>query len=132
MLTPEARHLVKVADLDALEHLARQAGDEIDISAAYDDTLMALDQRAKLPPEVVLDWGARYLAWARSVPDRDGLPFFGTTDWARRLLERAVTAGRRELALSVAEAVLASYLPLEQERPWWQKQRHQLAATPDT
>ena len=132
MLTPEARHLVKVADLDALEHLARQASDKIDVSAAYEDIFDALDQRAKLPPETVLDWGARYLAWARSVPDRDGLPFFGTTDWARRLLERAVAAERRELALAVAEAVLASYLPLERERPWWQKQRYWLAATPDT
>jgi hypothetical protein len=132
MLTTEARHHVRIADLDALEQLALQAGDEIDISAAYEDALEALEQRSNLPPEVVLDWGARYLAWARSVPGRDGLPFFGTTDWARRLLQRAVAAGRRELALSVAEAVLASYLPLERERPWWQKQRYHLAATLNT
>ena len=132
MLTPEARHLVKVADLDALEHLARQAGDEIDISATYEDVFTALDRRTKVPSETARDWGARYIAWARSVPDRDSLRFFDTTAWARRLLERAVAAGRREFALSVAEAVLASHLPLERERPWWQKQRYQLATTSDT
>jgi hypothetical protein len=43
MLTPEARHLIKIGDLDALERLTQQAGDEIDISAAYEDALEALE-----------------------------------------------------------------------------------------
>ena len=130
MLTEEALHLVKITDLDSLEQLARQAADEIDAYAIYEEVFEALDRRIKLPPRVVLSWGERFIAWAWSFPGRDGLPFFGTTSWARRLMERAEKAGQRDLALAAVEAMLASYAPSERERPWWQKQRYRLVTGP--
>jgi hypothetical protein len=130
MLTPEARHLIKIADLNALEQFARQASDQIEIASIFEDVFVALDQRTQLAPEIALDWGERYITWAKSFPDRDGLPFLGTA-WARRLIERATAADRRDLALEVAEAMLDSYAPLEKERPWWQKQRYYLTAKPN-
>ena len=47
MLTPEARHLVKLADLDALEESARNAGDNIDVMGSFEDIFAALDKRAR-------------------------------------------------------------------------------------
>ena len=129
MLTDEALRLVKMPNLDGLEELARQTVGETETSLFYEEVFTALDRRIKLPPRVALAWGERFIAWAWGFPERDGLPFFGTTSWARRLMERAEAAGQRDLALAAVDAMLASHVPSERERPWWQKQRHRLAAS---
>ena len=130
MLTDEVLRLVKMPNLDALEQLAREMVGETDTSLFYEEVFAALDRRFKLPPRTVLAWGERFIAWAWSFPERDGLPLFGTTSWARRLMERAEAAGRQDLACSAVEVMLASHVPSERERPWWQKQRHRLATSP--
>ena len=132
MLTDEALRLAKMPDLDGLEQMARQTSGETDTSLFYEEVFAALDRQVKLPPRTVLSWGERFIAWAWSFPERDGLPFFGTASWARRLMERAEKAGKRDLALSAVEAMLASQVPSERERPWWQKQSQRLAAGPKT
>ena len=131
MLTSEARHLVKIAALDSLEQIARQAVDPTGTAIVFEEVFEALDRRAPLAPGTVLDWGARYIAWAGSVAERNGLPFL-TTGWASRLFEHAIAAGRNDLALAVTEAILSSNAPLEKERPWWQKQRLRLTIHPHT
>lgn len=125
-LSSEERHLSKVGELDALERIALDAGDEVSIAGAYERIFEALDQRPASDPETVFDWGQRYIAWATSFTERDGFPFM-TTGWAKRLFERAMSLQRTDIAWRVADALLHSYAPLEKERRWWQKQHHALS-----
>jgi hypothetical protein len=127
MLTPEARHLVKLGNLDGLESIALRAGEDLEIAGTFEEIFEALDDRSQLSSDTVLAWGLRYLTWARSFADRDGYPILGT-EWARRALELANSAGKMDLAFNIADTVVASYAPLERERPWWMKQRFQLAS----
>jgi hypothetical protein len=124
-LSPEERHLVKVGDLDALEQIARAGLDEFDVAGIYERIFEAFDNRTKTSPETVLDWGQRYLAWATSFTERDGFPFM-STDWAKRLFERALSSQRPDIAARMANAILCSYAPLEKERRWWEKQHFAL------
>ena len=126
LLSPEERHFAKVADLDALERIARTGSDEIEVSSAYERIFEALDNRPKTDSEIILAWGQRYVAWAAGFTERDGFPFI-TTDWAKRLLERALSSERPDIACRVAEAILCSYAPLEKERRWRQKQHYALS-----
>ena len=126
MLSPEERQLAKVADLDALEQIALKSSDEVAIAGAFERIFDALDVRPNTSSESVLDWGQRYIAWASSFTERDGFPFL-TTDWAERLLERAVSSERPDIACRAADAILRSYAPLEKERRWWQKQHYALS-----
>ena len=105
LLSAEERHLAKVGDLAALEQIALAAGEEYDIAAAYERIFEALDHRTKTDGETVLDWGQRYIAWANRFSERDGLPILRTR-WARRLFERSMSAGRPDIARSVADAIL--------------------------
>lgn len=70
-LTPEERHFMKLADLEALEKIALSAGDEIAVGMAYERIFGAFYQRAKIPRETVLEWGRRYVTWANGFGDRD-------------------------------------------------------------
>ena len=129
MLTPEARHFVKVADLDWLEQFVRQGTDLVDIASDFEAVFAGLDKRQQVKAQKVLDWGQRYIAWAKGFHDRDGLPVLGTS-WAHRMVELAVTADRSDLALSAVETILASYAPLEKERRVWEKNRYILTSGP--
>jgi hypothetical protein len=124
-LSREERHLAKLADLDALEQMAVNSDNDIDIASAYERIFEALDNRPNTSTETILDWGQRYIAWATSFTERDGFPFM-TAGWAKRLFERAMTAQRLDIARRVADAILCSYAPLERERQWWQKQHYAL------
>jgi len=130
MLTPEARHLVKIADLDALESRERAGIDEAEISSAYQDIFEALDCRPGIEDRITMAWGERYLTWATSFVDRDGYPFL-MTDWAKRMVELALASGATELAKKTVDAILCSCAPLEKERRWWQKQRSHLRQLSD-
>ncbi len=125
MLSSEERHLAKVVDLNALEQIALNSGDEISIAGAYERIFEAFDSRPNTTPETILDWGQRYIAWATSFTERDGFPFM-TTDWARRLFDRATSSQRPDIACRVSDAILRSYAPLDNERRWWQKQHYAL------
>ncbi len=124
-LSPEERHLAKVGDLDALERIALNAGEEFSIAGDYERIFEALDNRPATNPEIILDWGQRYIAWAASFTERDGYPIM-TADWAKRLFDHAMFLRRPDIARRVADAILRSYAPLEKERRWWQKQRYAL------
>lgn len=124
VLTPEERHLAKVADLDALQTITLSQGDEIKVGMAFERIFAALYQRAKIPRETVLEWGRRYISWANSFTDRDPLPILGT-EWARWMFEIATSLDRLDLALSVTKTMMCAYPP-EKERRWWQKQEYKL------
>ena len=125
MLSPEERHLAKVGDLDALEQIALNSGDEIAVADSYERIFEALHHRTSTSVDTVLDWGQRYIVWAERFTERDGLPFLGT-EWAKLLIEDSMTAKRPDIARSVADAILRSYAPLDRERRWWQKQLYLL------
>ncbi|MHA3773918.1 hypothetical protein ACXR0O_20495 [Verrucomicrobiota bacterium sgz303538] len=125
-LSPEERYLAKRSELDSLEQIAQKSADEVDVAGAYERIFDALDQRPDTSTETVLDWGQRYMKWACSYSENDGLPFLGT-EWAKRLYERSISAKRPDIALRVADAVLRSYAPLEKERNWWMKQHYTLS-----
>ena len=101
----------------------------MDIASNFEAIFKVLDERQQIGPPKVLDWGQRYITWARSFHGRDGLPILGNR-WAHRMVELAVTADRSDLALSAVETVLASYAPLEKERRVWEKNRYIL--TPES
>lgn len=128
MLSPEARHLVKIADLDGLEAIARGSDDRAFVSGDFEEIFEALDRRTQIDEQTVLAWGERYIAWARAT-EREGIIIIGTA-WARRVVEIALPLQRRELALAAIQVVLDSYAPLEKERRWWQKQRYELLKEP--
>ena len=121
-LIPEARHLVKIADLDSLESLVRTSEYSVDIAGDFEWIFGALDKRVNIDRQKVLEWGQRYIAWANEFSDRDGFPILGT-EWARRMLDLARAAGRPDLAKLTTDTILASYAPLEKEQRWWLHQR---------
>ncbi len=126
MLSPEARHLVKIADLDGLEQIARSANDEGSIAGVFEDVFAALDARPSTDPETLLEWGRRYIAWAQDFTERDGYPIH-RTDWAKRMFDLASEVGDSKLALRVTGIVLGSYAALDKEQRWWMKQQYNLA-----
>jgi len=130
-LSPEERHLVKIGDLDALEQIARKAGNEMEIAGAYERISEALSARGQTDPAIILDWSRRYISWARTFAERDGLPFL-FTEWAKRTIEVAIAEERTDIARAVVDAILASYAPSEKERNWWMKLRHALTRQDST
>src|SRR4029078_965386 len=72
-LSAEERHLAKISDLAALDQIALGAGDEYEVSAAYERLFEALDCRTNTDDETVFDWGQRYLTWANRFTERDRL-----------------------------------------------------------
>jgi len=121
MPAPEERHLVKIADLDDLERIARAGEDNICISDNFERIFAALDKRAKIDRQKVLEWGQRYLAWIDEHYELEVLPILGTS-WAIRMLEIPLPLERKDLALLVSATILDSYAPLKKERRWWQHQ----------
>lgn len=130
-LSSEERHLAKIGDLDSLEQIAVNSGDEMDIADAYERIFEALDQRTKTSTETTLDWGQRYIAWANRFTERDGLPFL-SSGWAKRLFERSMSVNRTDIARLVVSAILRSYAPTEKEQRWWMKQNHVLLLSSQT
>lgn len=130
LLSPEAQHLVKIADIDALEQVARTAGDLRKIASTFENIFEALDSRSDENTEKILDWSQRYVRWANEYREgEEGLPI-ARTEWAKRSLEICLATGRRTTATEIIDAILSSYAPLDKERTWWARQHSDLSRLP--
>ena len=119
----EARHLVKLGDLDGLEKLALAAGDKSAVEIQFQMIFHALEKRTQISREIVLEWVRRYIAWGWSTsPDENPICILDIQ--ARQMFDLAMSLNNADVARDIAWAMLCSY---PSELIWWQKQHYHLS-----
>ncbi|WP_269527263.1 hypothetical protein [Coraliomargarita parva] len=123
ILSDEARHAVKIFDLDLLQRMSEEIEDRYDAASFYEMVFYELRKRKNVNADTIIEWIERFMAWLHDEDHQDcDFPLTGT-DWALEMIEIGEENDRLDLSLKCLDTVIESYALLQAEQRKWDEIR---------
>lgn len=119
ILSDEARHAVKIFDLDFLERMIQRVEDRYDAASFYETVFYELNKRKNVDQDILIKWVERFVAWLQCEENHDKeLPILGT-DWAYDMIDIGQMNQRLDLSLQCLDIVINSCALLQSDQLKW-------------